>query len=104
MDTSLSLFQETRDGSQKGRYSVHQMPGLWEARSSAVPPGSEEASWDLSQEGIFFFLLFLFFGLSTYSFQYKYLRSEFVGFVYSVEFDSGFGVSFVFGVRSQSIK
>lgn len=29
------------------------MPGLWKARSTVVPPGSEEASWDRSQEGNF---------------------------------------------------
>ena len=43
-------------------------------------------------------------GFASYSFQCECLRIEFVGFVYSVEFDSGFGVSFALGVRSQSIK
>ena len=39
--------------SEFGWHSVHQMLGMWKARSTIVPPGSEEASWDWPQEGNF---------------------------------------------------
>lgn len=53
MGTHISVCQEASRSCEERGHTLHQMPGLREARSSIVPASSEEAISDLAQEGIF---------------------------------------------------